>query len=729
MAEESIRRPTSDPPEPTAPPGSDPYRNGQPITLEAPPDRSTRVQEPVPPGFGLPLHVEILQAARRLSGLALAVLCGWGVLLTAYFWTSQRVSGFNWPLLVVAILDLGLFLVLEHNYWLSRLIGLRVWPQSLWWLSALSLCVLGPLGLLFRSSSPDSYPASEERARAAAEPQQQPDTFREVIETVVFVVVLVLLLKSFVAEAFVIPTGSMAETLYGYQKTVYCPDCGVRFEVNCSKEVDASDGQPLDPITGCTCPNCRRPIKFLRPGDAPSRTTQPPSPVDPWVIPDPDWNSGDRVLVAKPVYDLLGKPPDRLDVVVFKFPGDAIDFPRSGPYRNNVPMNYIKRLIGLPGETIAIHAGKVYALSPNKSPHYEDAQSARGDPSQTALLWQKKYMHVNDLDAAALWQKDQFQIIRKDPDTLLAMMRLVFDNDHPGLHQPERWNGEDPGWRPEGRGFRQEKAPSELSWLRYSHLPDRENPHQRELITDFMGYNTFTIDRFGNHRMPFQNWAGDLILECEVEVPDKPKGELVLEVCKGIDRFQARWDLGSADGQCALYRISNGVEQKLESKPTGLHGGGTYRLRLANVDERLTVWVDGRLPFEHGVIYPAVSRDSEGPRAENDLEPASIGIRGGPVKVRGLRLFRDTYYTTARDGQPSNPDWDGSVRFGNPDTWDPLRRLPTLTMYVQPGHYLCLGDNSPESSDSRIWGTVPERLLLGRAVLVYYPFGRAGRIR
>jgi signal peptidase I len=41
---------------------------------------------------------------------------------------------------------------------------------------------------------------------------------------------------------------------------------------------------------------------------------------------------------------------------------------------------------------------------------------------------------------------------------------------------------------------------------------------------------------------------------------------------------------------------------------------------------------------------------------------------------------------------------------------------------VQPGHYLCLGDNSPESSDSRQWGAVPERLMLGRALAVYYPF-------
>ena len=56
-------------------------------------------------------------------------------------------------------------------------------------------------------------------------------------------------------------------------------------------------------------------------------------------------------------------------------------------------------------------------------------------------------------------------------------------------------------------------------------------------------------------------------------------------------------------------------------------------------------------------------------------------------------------------------------------------RAPVATWYVQPSHYLCLGDNSPESSDGRSWGLVPRRLLLGRALLVYYPFSRVERIR
>ena len=34
-----------------------------------------------------------------------------------------------------------------------------------------------------------------------------------------------------------------------------------------------------------------------------------------------------------------------------------------------------------------------------------------------------------------------------------------------------------------------------------------------------------------------------------------------------------------------------------------------------------------------------------------------------------------------------------------------------------------------ESSDGREWGLVPERLMLGRALVVYFPFNRAGTIK
>ncbi len=164
-----------------------------------------------------------------------------------------------------------------------------------------------------------------------------------------------------------------------------------------------------------------------------------------------------------------------------------------------------------------------------------------------------------------------------------------------------------------------------------------------------------------------------------------------------------------------------------EGKPTPLKQGGTHRVRFANVDERLTVWVGDALPFGDGVEYPAPAR--HGPTKENDLEPAGIAADGATVSIHKLKLWRDTYWTIDPGrADASLPDWSHPEEWEERD-WKQLGSLPGRTLYVQPGHYLCLGDNSPESSDSRSWGLVPERLLIGRAVLTYAPFLRWRRFR
>jgi signal peptidase I len=43
---------------------------------------------------------------------------------------------------------------------------------------------------------------------------------------------------------------------------------------------------------------------------------------------------------------------------------------------------------------------------------------------------------------------------------------------------------------------------------------------------------------------------------------------------------------------------------------------------------------------------------------------------------------------------------------------------------VPQGTYIGLGDNSDDSADSRVWGPMPESALVGRALVIYYPFGR-----
>ncbi len=536
---------------------------------------------------------------------------------------------------------------------------------------------------------------------------------RDFLETIVwFLIVAVLLLKTFVAEAYVIPTGSMATTLWGAQKIVHCPECGHTFPVNASSEVEPQQGDRAA-ILSCICPNCRYAINFEE------EHRRNPS----WPI--PTTNSGDRILVSKSMYDLPPQQPRRQDVVVFRFP-DA-------PQKDQVPTNYIKRLIGLPGETIGIYYGRLYAA--------QGLQAPTTDPRLRFELRQPGYMYTDadvgllkrDAIKPAADQDKRFHILRKSPAQVLARRRLVYDNDQQAAdlvgQLPPRWTEENSrGWMPDDparpKVFTHAAGDDGLAWLHYRHILrgaplDAEGQPLPELITDFLGYNTGST--MNQPQAPRGNWVGDLLLECKVKV-EKPEGELWLELRRGVDRFQARFQLDT--GTCTLFRGGPRDPQPLATQPTRLKRTGEFQVCFANVDERLLLWVDGELPFGSGVEYDPPKQLGPEP---SDRQPAGIGARGAAVTVAQLKLWRDNYYTLTAG--PNSPDAELPPQaWSDPDQWDKLRDLPARTMYVQPDHYLCLGDNSQESADSRQWGTVPRRLLLGRALLILYPFSRAGMI-
>jgi signal peptidase I len=538
-------------------------------------------------------------------------------------------------------------------------------------------------------------------------PKPVVDTRREIVETVVVVLALVSLLRSFVAEAFSIPTGSMGPTLLGANRRIDCPQCG-------HTSIVGAYAQAADPnvrLAGTICQNCRYPI-YTEPRDLKAVYGE----------------FGDRVIVSKYGYE-FGKPK-RWDVVVFIYPAKELPEQNSYPSRTN----FIKRLVGLPGEEVAFMYGDAYVKAPGAK---------------------------------------EFAIASKTPDVMLATRRVVFDNDEQPkdlikIGFPPRWLAAD-GSAAKVSDDRTAFSLDGDGSLNYRHLIGGGHrdayPHAMpkatamtpQLVTDFEAYN----QPFGAHRNQpttgFQdldyidgkdmfapqgasfNWVGDLMLECRLNL-QALAGSFTIHLSEGKRKYRCEF---SFDGEKKV-RVYQG-DKVLQEAANPIASAGSVDLRFANFDDRLVVWVNGRTAFGDGVPVAILEPEENGP-TQGDLEPAKLSFTKLKGEVRGLKLYRDIYYTQesrrADEMQavyPIGPRDEGSVAVWQKGLESSMSRIRSATMGDEPlrdghkifsiptTHYMMCGDNSPRSYDGRGWSLtnfVPQECVLGKALVVYYPLAK-----
>ena len=594
-------------------------------------------------------------------------------------------------------------------------------------------------------------------AKAPAEkpvisPDARKDGVRETVESIVIAFILAFLFRTFEAEAFVIPTGSMAPTLMGRHKDLHCEKCGFPYQASASDEIDDkstkaypcfyeerrdNSGRPVwrcmhcgdtyprpepnaekvDPrrrvcpsffVRSTTCPNCRWTMRT---------TSGPPSQRE---MTEESYK-GDRILVGKFNYEF--GDPERFDVVVFKYPEES-------------QINFIKRLIGLPNETLKIQYGNIYTRSNEEGSSYA--------------------------------------IARKPPETVRAALQIVHDNDYILADElvkggwPVRWRPAGVGWQSDdgGRTYGVAAEEGRETWLRYRNfvptdgdwrLPPAElaaSPRalHPQLIADFTGYNTNFPWQGSNRHAPDinehapetevlgQHWVGDLALECELEA-QSTAGEALLELVEGGLRFQCAIDLASGRATLSI----EGLDDFARSAETPIRGPGTYHLAFANVDDQLLLWVDNELvEFEGGTVYGELPNHA--PRRA-DLAPLGIGARGAKLHVSHLRALRDAYYIVASHAMRDYSVDPGfhSQAVGNtqaeklayvmstPEMWDIFeKRYPSPEYRLDADRFLVLGDNSARSKDSRLWNprngdaerpyyAVTRDLMIGKAIYIYWP--------
>lgn len=355
-------------------------------------------------------------------------------------------------------------------------------------------------------------------------------------------------------------------------------------------------------------------------------------------------SGGDKVLVNKMIYDF--RRPERWDIVVFRFPQDT-------------SLNYIKRLWGLPGETIQIREGDVWV----------DGAIVRKPLKIQNILW-LRWFDMGHLAAAT-----------QQTASLPAAAGVASASRADALLRGKILQE----WIERGYRAQQVDVRDGRLVLRGEQVAEPLELVYGPVVKDYRGY----VMR-------------DLSLDFDMQTTS-PNGSLLVSLARDENRF--RLELPLVGGTFTLH---HGLEpvQAVHRVPSvvPLNDGRPHRVEFSNVDGAVRIVLDGRLLLEHLYeVRPAGGLPGDG------SSNASFGVRQADVAFWNLRLRHDVHYT--------DPNDIPGIRERATYALDEPYRIPD-------GCYFFLGDNSGNSLDSRMWGAVPQRYLLGEAFFIFRPIQR-----
>ncbi|GAW92830.1 signal peptidase I [Calderihabitans maritimus] len=96
---------------------------------------------------------------------------------------------------------------------------------------------------------------------------------------------------------------------------------------------------------------------------------------------------------------------------------------------------------------------------------------------------------------------------------------------------------------------------------------------------------------------------------------------------------------------------------------------------------------------------------------QRDFIKRIIAFGGETLEVKNNQVFID-------GRKLEEPYLPPDIRFGN---YGPVT--------IPEGYYFVMGDNRSHSQDSRFWGPLNRKYIIGKAVLIFWPWFRAGLIR
>ncbi|MBN1443072.1 MAG: signal peptidase I [Planctomycetes bacterium] len=495
----------------------------------------------------------------------------------------------------------------------------------------------------------------------------------------------------------------MAPTLYGMHFWTTCPNCSTQFNVGASPNSSTGEANvPFSTVTiyegSCGNPACGMRIHHRDPRGRPLAVNgqiecqacgrrfygeegkyRTRAVVYPFqarcptcqflyrtVVEKSAIRGGNKILVNKYAYS-LGRP-ERWDVIVFEF---------------DQWKNYIKRLIGLPGEHIQLFDGDVYVDG-------KIVCKRRTRPAVQDDMW--NLVSDSDVEESGLQRVPAWKEVHRRGS---------------GAWTPQqnrtRWSINNP----------QDDVPAAIEYQRG--------------FDNFIHYNLLRNGGEGDPQFPSDRGdlpvqVGDRKLSLRV-TPTGGTGWIGAEIRDGAFTFRLRIPVGrpSAERPAVLERVEDlpvggAVESVLSRDPhpsalraedplratrtVALPFAETSRVEIENVDDLVVASIDGaELLWLRYVSCP----DLEDPPCPAGEIEQSLWILGAGVQatVESIRVYQDFYYSDRLESTVR--PWEGrGIQLGE-------------------GQYLALGDNSPASSDGRRWGFVPESNLMGKALLVFWP--------